>query len=360
MIDRRTIEVYDRLGHQWIEDSHPQDPEHVAWVNAERSDGPVVDIGCGPGWSLEGIDRPALALDASRTMLAAARSAAPDVPAVLASAAGLPFRSGSLGGAVANRVLLHLERAAVPLALADLHRALGPEGPAFIRVMGDGQGTDFRSRRKFAGRLFSGWSDDGWRDVVHGAGFALDLLESDRTDDGPGGLAVCVRRAFTLADTVGPDMRLLICGLNPSPFSARAGVGFGRPGNRFWPAALAAGLVTLDRDPVHALTAHGVGMTDLVKRTTRRADELDVGEYRDGLARVERLVTWLQPGAVCFVGLAGWRAAVDRKAVAGLQPGTIGGRPAYLMPSTSGLNAHSRLDDLTQHLRRAAEVADAA
>jgi TDG/mug DNA glycosylase family protein len=168
------------------------------------------------------------------------------------------------------------------------------------------------------------------------------------------------RRARTLADTVGPGMRLLVCGLNPSVYSADAGVPFARPGNRFWPAALGAGLVEGDRDPVGALKASGLGLTDLVKRATRTAAELDVDEYRYGVARVERLVRWLQPGAVCFVGLAGWRAVVDRKATAGLQPLPLGDRPVYVMPSSSGLNGRSSLADLTEHLRAAASLADAA
>ena len=66
-------------------------------------------------------------------------------------------------------------------------------------------------------------------------------------------------------------MRLLVVGLNPSLYSADVGVGYRRPGNRFWPAALGAGLVTRDRDPSHALRVHGVGMTDLVKRATSNA-----------------------------------------------------------------------------------------
>ena len=37
-------------------------------------------------------------------------------------------------------------------------------------------------------------------------------------------------------------MRLLVCGLNPSVYSADAGVGYARPGNRFWPALRLAGL----------------------------------------------------------------------------------------------------------------------
>ncbi len=81
-------------------------------------------------------------------------------------------------------------------------------------------------------------------------------------------------------------MRLLVCGLNPSVYSADAGRGFARPGNRYWPAALAAGIVSRDRDTRHALLHHGVGMTDLVKRATPRADELTIDEYRDGVERV--------------------------------------------------------------------------
>ena len=49
---------------------------------------------------------------------------------------------------------------------------------------------------------------------------------------------------------------------------------------------------------------------------------------------------------------------VDPKAVAGLQPVAIGGRPAYVMPSTSGLNARTSLAELADHLRAAAAVAD--
>jgi TDG/mug DNA glycosylase family protein len=152
-------------------------------------------------------------------------------------------------------------------------------------------------------------------------------------------------------------MRLLFCGLNPSLYAADAGVGFARPGNRFWPAAIAAGIVTRDRDARHALRQHGVGMTDLVKRASVGAMELTRDEYRDGAARVERLVRRLQPGAVCFVGLAGWRAAIDRTAQAGVQPDGFAGAPAYVMPNTSGLNARVPLGELADHLRAAAALA---
>lgn len=190
-----------------------------------------------------------------------------------------------------------------------------------------------------------GWDRARVDDVIEGAGFEVPF---DRT-----GSDVSTSRLLTLPDTVGPAMRMLVCGLNPSVHAAEMGIGFGRPGNRFWPAALAAGVVTVDRDPDHALRARGVGMTDMVKRATPRAVEIGADEYSTGLGRLERMVRWLGPRVVCMVGLSGWRSVVDRGASAGWQDTTIGGRQVYLMPSTSGLNAHCRLADLTDHLKEA-------
>ena len=169
--------------------------------------------------------------------------------------------------------------------------------------------------------------------VLEGAGFSSDGV-----------------RQRTLADCVGPGMRLLVCGLNPSLYSADAGTGFARPGNRFWPAVLAAGLATVARDPLALLEDEGIGMTDLVKRATVAAAELTVPEYAHGVERVERLCAWLAPGAVAVVGFDGWRKAVDRRAVAGWQTRSLGGRPVYLMPNPSGLNAHTNVATLAAHL----------
>jgi TDG/mug DNA glycosylase family protein len=155
-------------------------------------------------------------------------------------------------------------------------------------------------------------------------------------------------------------MRLLVCGLNPSLISADAGIPFFRASNRFWRAAVAAGLLARERDPRDALRAHGVGFTDLVKRATARADALGPEEYRDGLARVVRLVQALAPRAVCVVGLAGYRAAVDGAAAPGVQPRPLGGRPVYLMPSTSGAAARASLAELAAHLRAALALAEAS
>jgi TDG/mug DNA glycosylase family protein len=218
------------------------------------------------------------------------------------------------------------------MALADLHATLAVGAPIELTYS-------------------STWTHQRLEDVVTGAGFDLDEIEARHGAEPC--FTVRARRARTLPDTVGPGLRILVCGLNPSVRAADAGVGFVTPGNRFWPAALAAGLVTRDRDPRHALVHHGVGMTDLVKRATPRADGLTAAEYRAGVERLDRLCAWLQPGVVCFVGLAGWRAAVDRTATPGPQPHRLGGRPVYVLPSTSGANASSQLPDLAAHVRAA-------
>ncbi len=228
----------------------------------------------------------------------------------------------------------------LPLMFHVAQRSL-PEGTEVAMAV---RGTD--SHRAFSELL---------PDLITGAGFAL--ASTVRTDR-QGMFRARVVREPTLADSVGPGMHLLICGVNPSPFSAAAGVGYARPGNRFWPAALEAGLVDADRDPVAAL-ARGVGMTDFSKRPTRTAAEVTRAEYGTGFDRVSRLVAWLQPGAICFVGLSGWRTVMDPHSVAGPQPHGVAGRPVYVMPSTSGLNARTSLSELAGHLAAVAELGTA-
>jgi TDG/mug DNA glycosylase family protein len=182
-------------------------------------------------------------------------------------------------------------------------------------------------------------------DFVVGAGFTTIAAH---------GAVRTIERARTLPDRVGVDLRVLLCGLNPSIYAADAGVGFARPGNRFWPAVLASGLLTRDRDPRHALDVHRVGMTDLVKRATARANELDRSEYTAGAARVQRLCALLAPRVLCVVGLTGWRIAVDRRATTGVQHDRIATTLVYVMPNPSGLNAHDTVTSLAEHLRTAA------
>jgi len=221
--------------------------------------------------------------------------------------------------------------------------------PQLLRSLHGRTEVGTRAPVQVAGRDRDRWAARHLVDCLVGAGFT-DVVTGAGPDPGCSATAV---RARSLADTVRPGLLVLCVGLNPSLAAADAGVAYVTASNRFWPAAEAAGLVPVGRDPASALRA-GVGLTDLVKRATPRAHHLDPDEYRTGVGRVERLVRWLRPGAVAFVGLTGYRAAVDPSAVVGPQPAWFGGRPAYVLPSTSGANAHASFDDLVGHLSAAA------
>jgi TDG/mug DNA glycosylase family protein len=362
-MDDATIAVYEQRASEWEEQRAPRLTTHAAeFGRTVRGSGNwrlIADLGCGPGWYARDLGPgPVVAVDGARAMLDLVPRHAPDAWRVQADLAALPFRPGALDAAWASKSYVHLARHDVPLALADLHRSSSPNATIELILFGGDMEHGPFVGDDFAGRLFSQWRPDHLIDVIEGAGFMVEHFDADHGKRvGHDQYRIRLRRLRTLPDYVGPDMRVLLVGLNPSLYSADAGMGFARPGNRFWPAAMAAGLVTRERDPWDALTTHRVGMTDMAKRATVRADELTRDEYRAGHARLERLVAWLQPRVVCIIGLSGWRVAANRKAVPGVQADALGGRPVYLMPNTSGLNARVPLSELTQHLRAASELA---
>jgi TDG/mug DNA glycosylase family protein len=337
-LDRATVEVYERVAGAYAARRRARRKDEASAFGTRVPAGVWrADLGCGNGRYTPYLGSPVLALDASGAMLALVDAGV----RVRGDLEALPLRRGALGGAWANFSYQHVPRLRLPLALARLHDALEVGAPLWMSLAAPGED-------EFPGRLFERWDVEDAVRLLDGAGFAVHASDVDGED--PELIAVRLR---TLPDIVGPGMRLLICGLNPSLYAADRGVGFARPGNRFWPAALAAGLVSRDRDPWHALAEHGVGFTDLVKRATSRADVLAAEEYRAGVARVAWLVGLLRPAALCVVGLAGWRAAVDRRALAGPQPADLAGVPVYLMPNTSGLNAHASVAHFAAHLETA-------
>ena len=101
--------------------------------------------------------------------------------------------------------------------------AHGPVGPApgprawaarsSVQVLEGGYEGDDLPGDEVGGRFFAGWEPDRLVDVVVGAGFDVDERSLTVSGDEVRLRAV---RARTLADTVGPGMRLLVCGVNPS------------------------------------------------------------------------------------------------------------------------------------------------
>ena len=155
--------------------------------------------------------------------------------------------------------------------------------------------------------------------------------------------------------------KLLFVGINPSLRSAEVGHHFARPGNRFYPALHAAGITPRRLAPEEdgELPHYGIGSTNLVARPTRAADELSREELRAGAAELERLVAELQPRLVVVLGLGAYRTAFARpQATWGAQPETIGGRPVWVLPNPSGLNAHYKPADFARLYAEALEAAE--
>ncbi|WP_426573285.1 methyltransferase domain-containing protein [Aquihabitans sp. McL0605] len=362
-MDRPTIEVYEQEGAGYAVRRGVQRPERAeAFARRVTPGGRRLDLGCGPGHYLPLLGRPAVAADAAHAMVLAAHALAPEVPAVRADLTDLPFDRGAFAGVWASKAHQHLTAAELPLALGDVHRVLEVGGTLELTMFATRTGaptseevTRADSGDDLPGRRFTWWDPDHLAAVVAAAGFGIDALAlTDRTDDDHARIELTATARRALPDHVGAGMRLLCCGLNPSLHAADAGVGYVTGNNRFWPALAAAGLSTSDRDPRRLLRHDRIGMTDLVKRATPRADELRRDEYRAGAERLQALCEWLRPEALAVVGLAGWRAGVDRKAQVGWQPERLGPTPVYVLPSTSGLNAGTSLAQLVDHLRAAA------
>jgi TDG/mug DNA glycosylase family protein len=154
-----------------------------------------------------------------------------------------------------------------------------------------------------------------------------------------------------LGPILGPALRVVFVGINPSLRSAEVGHHFARPGNRFWPTLHAAGFTPrlLRPDEDAELPSYGIGVTNIAFRPTRAAAELSDDELREGAAELESVVRAHAPRLVAVVGLTAYRTAFDRpKATMGVQPETIGGRPVWVLPNPSGLNAHYKPADFAR------------
>lgn len=158
-----------------------------------------------------------------------------------------------------------------------------------------------------------------------------------------------------LRDVIGPDLKVLFCGINPGLYSAATGFHFARPGNRFWPTLHAAGFTARRFDPSEnrKLLELGYGLTNLVNRGTAAADALSPTELVQGGRKLAAKVRRFRPRAVAFVGLGAYRTAFGRpKATLGLQPERLEGAEVWVLPSPSGLNANYQLPALVQLFRQ--------
>lgn len=170
----------------------------------------------------------------------------------------------------------------------------------------------------------------------------------------------------TVPDLIGPDTKLLFVGINPGLWTAATQTHFAHPGNRFYPALFAAGVINREIDRSNGFTEadrthlieRGVGITNIVQRATARASELTDDELRAGGLELSAKVADISPAVVAIAGITAYRTAFGRKkAVVGPQPEKLAGSELWVVPNPSGLNAHETTETLTAKYREVAVAA---
>ena len=167
----------------------------------------------------------------------------------------------------------------------------------------------------------------------------------------PSRAEVAAAYGATIPDVIGPGLRVLFVGINPGLYSGATGHHFARPGNRFWKALHGAGFTDREYSPFEdpSLLDLGIGITNLIERTTGNADELRPEEYREGAARLERKVERWKPAVVAFVGITAYRHAFGRpRAKIGPQEETIAGARIWVLPNSSGRTAAYQVPQLVE------------
>ena len=157
-----------------------------------------------------------------------------------------------------------------------------------------------------------------------------------------------------MPDVIGPGLRVLFVGINPSLYSGATGHHFARPGNRFWRVLHAAGFTDRVVSPYEEriLLARRLGITNLVNRATASADELDADELRRGASRILAKVRRYRPNAIAFVGMGAFRIAFGRpRAAGGRQDEDLAGAEVWVLPNPSGRTAGYQMPALTRAFR---------
>ncbi|OCA90748.1 mismatch-specific DNA-glycosylase [Bacillus sp. FJAT-27225] len=142
-------------------------------------------------------------------------------------------------------------------------------------------------------------------------------------------------------DHIKKDLDILFIGFNPSLRSGETGHHFANPNNRFWKILFEAGITPRKYSAKEdiLLPEIGLGITNIVARPTKAADEITRDEYQEGREILREKIRAYKPRIACYVGKGVYQEFSQRKNLPwGVQqesivPGTID----FVAPSSSGL-----------------------
>ena len=145
----------------------------------------------------------------------------------------------------------------------------------------------------------------------------------------------------SVPDVLGPDLRVVFCGINPGFVSAAAGAHFANPRNDFWRLLHDAGLTPrlLSPDEQFEALQFGLGLTNAALRTTRGSGDLRRRDFAGSAERLSALADELRPRWLAFVGKEAYRGAFNERPDLGEQQRRLGETRIFVLPSTSPANA---------------------
>lgn len=138
----------------------------------------------------------------------------------------------------------------------------------------------------------------------------------------------------TLEDLLRPGLRAVCVGINPSPVSVDAGHYYqGRLGQGFYRRLTAAGVLPAGTgwDDDRAFSA-GIGFTDIIKRSTARADGLGTREFEFGKNLLTEKLEAHRPGLIIFTFKKTATVLFGSFAGNGLLDETLAGARVFVMP----------------------------
>jgi double-stranded uracil-DNA glycosylase len=151
------------------------------------------------------------------------------------------------------------------------------------------------------------------------------------------------------SDILATGLKTVFCGINPATSAEIAGHNFSTPSNRFWTVLHLSGFAAVRRQPrdERRLLDYNCGITAVVRRPTRRANEVSPQEFRQARPEFEERMRRFAPRSIAFLGKRAYAAMMDIRDVPwGYQRRAIGGIATWILPNPSGLNRGFTLDAL--------------
>ncbi|WP_102275471.1 mismatch-specific DNA-glycosylase [Cytobacillus massiliigabonensis] len=144
-----------------------------------------------------------------------------------------------------------------------------------------------------------------------------------------------------IKDHLKENLDLLFVGFNPSIRSAESGHHFANPNNRFWKILHESGLTPekFDAKDDYKLVNLGYGLTNIVSRPTKAAEEITKEEYQVGREELKMKISHFKPKIVCYVGKGVYQEFSQKKSLpwGKQEKSVIPGIIDFVAPSSSGL-----------------------